>query len=182
MAIGIKAGDRVIVPSFTWIATANSVEYCGGVPVFCDSCLDTYNLDPTQLEKTILRLSAQGIHPKAIIAVHLFGLIADMGAILSIAKRYNMYVIEDAACAAGASYQGSPAGSLGHIGCFSFHPRKIITTGEGGMCTTNSGEYAEKLACLRSHGASLSEEQRHSSNRPYLMPDFKELGFNYPHE
>jgi perosamine synthetase len=178
-AIDIKPGDRVIVPSFTWIATANAVEYCGGIPVFCDSCRDTYNMDPEKLERVIERLLSAGIRPKAVIAVHLFGLSAEMDKISSIAKKYNMKVIEDAACAAGARYKGKATGSLGDIGCFSFHPRKVLTTGEGGMCTTNDKDLAERISCLRSHGASLSEEQRHHSNSPYLMPNFDVLGYNY---
>lgn len=178
-AIGIKAGDRVIVPSFTWIATANAVEYCGAIPVFCDSCRRSYNIDPLKLEEVIQKLLVEGIKPKAIIAVHLFGLAAEMDLINELAAKYNMKVIEDAACAAGASYRGKPTGSLGDIGCFSFHPRKVITTGEGGMCTTNDPILAERIACLRSHGASLSEEQRHHSDKPYLMPDFDALGYNY---
>lgn len=178
-AIDIQPGDRVIVPSFTWIATANAVEYCGGIPIFCDSCLDSYNIDPEKLEEVVKKLLVEGIQPKAVIPVHLFGLAANMDEILAISKKYNMKVIEDAACASGAGYKGKPTGSLGDIGCFSFHPRKVLTTGEGGMCTTNDKELAEKMSCLRSHGASLSEEQRHHSNSPYLMPDFDVLGYNY---
>lgn len=178
-AIGIGKGDRVIVPSFTWIATANVVEYCGGIPVFCDSRRNTYNIDPLKLREKVEQLVAEGFPPKAVIVVHLFGLSAEMDSIIAITREYGMSIIEDAACAAGASYKGKPVGSLGDIGCFSFHPRKIITTGEGGMCTTSSIQLAEKMTCLRSHGASLSEEQRHHSDRPYLMPDFDVLGYNY---
>ncbi|MDL2259348.1 DegT/DnrJ/EryC1/StrS family aminotransferase [Deltaproteobacteria bacterium OttesenSCG-928-K17] len=178
-AIGIKPGDRVIVPSFTWIATANVVEYCGATPVFCDSGLDDYNLDPAALADILGKELKAGRRPKALIAVHLFGLMADMGPIMDLAGEHGLTVIEDAACAAGAAWQGRAAGSLGAIGCFSFHPRKIITVGEGGMCLTNDPELAEKMACLRSHGASVSEEQRHGGGRPYLLPDFNVLGFNY---
>lgn len=179
LAVGVQPGDRVIVPSYTWVATANAVEYCGGVPVFCDSNPETYNLDLASVRSKIRECIAGGIYPKAIVAVHLFGLCAEMDAILEIAQEYNIKVIEDAACAVGAAYKDKSAGSIGDVGCFSFHPRKIITTGEGGMCTTNKAEIAEAINCLRNHGASISEEQRHNSNRPFLMPDFNVLGFNY---
>lgn len=178
-AIGIKENDIVIVPSFTWIATANAVEYCNAIPVFCDVDRKTYNIDPEKLEETIISLINKGKHPKAVIPVHLFGLCANMDKINEIAVEYNLKVIEDAACAVGAKYGNRFAGTFGDIGCFSFHPRKIITTGEGGMCVTNSQEYFEKMNCLRNHGASTSEEVRHHGNKPYLMPDFEELGYNY---
>lgn len=178
-ALNIGRGDLVIVPSFTWIATANAVEYCGAKPVFCDSDLETYNMDIDKLRMIIEELDSRGMKPKAIIAVHLFGLLANMRAICAIARKHGIKVVEDAACAAGASYLETPSGGFGDIACFSFHPRKVITTGEGGMCTTNDPDLAERLACLRSHGASLSEEQRHHSDRPYLMPDFNVMGYNY---
>jgi perosamine synthetase len=178
-ALGIKAGDAVIVPSFTWIATANVVEYCGATPLFCDCLAGTYCMDPDSCEAQIRKALDRQLSPKAIIPVHLFGLCADMKPLLDLAHRYKLKVVEDAACAAGASYHGRMAGSMGDVGCFSFHPRKIITTGEGGMCTTNSALTAEAMNCLRNHGASLSEEQRHGSDKPYLMPDFDMLGFNY---
>lgn len=179
LAAGVKPGDRVIVPSFTWIATANVVEYCQGVPIFCDSDIRTYNLDVRDLAKKVEECVKDGIPPKAIIAVHIFGLCAEMDEIREIASKYGMSVIEDAACAAGAAYRSKPAGSIGDVGCFSFHPRKIITTGEGGMCTTGDRQMAESIRCLRNHGGSLSEEQRHRSDSPYLLPDFNVLGYNY---
>lgn len=179
LAVGVKPGDRVIVPSFTWIATANAVEYCGGVPVFCDCDIDTYNISIDALASKLAEQARQGLTVKAVVPVHLFGLCAAMGPIRELAGQYGFKIVEDAACAIGAAYDGRPAGSLGDVGCFSFHPRKTVTTGEGGMCTTDNTIYAETIACLRSHGASLSEEQRHSSNRPYLMPDFDVLGYNY---
>lgn len=178
-ALNIRRGDLVIVPSFTWIATVNAVEYCGAQPIFCDSDADTYNIDVAKLVRIIEDLQSRKMKPKAIIAVHLFGLLANMGDICVLAKKYGIKIVEDAACAAGASYMETPSGGFGDIACFSFHPRKVITTGEGGMCTTNDSVLAERLACLRSHGASLSEEQRHHSNRPYLMPDFNVVGYNY---
>ena len=178
-ALGVTKGDYVIVPSFTWIATVNVVEYCGATPIFCDNDISTYNIDVEKLELILEELYKNGKTVKAVIPVHLFGLLADMDRILSLSKKYGFAVVEDAACAAGAMYDEKYAGSFGDIGCFSFHPRKVITTGEGGMCTTNDDVLAERLACLRSHGATVSEEQRHRSNSPYLMPDFNVLGFNY---
>ena len=179
-AVGVSQGDYVIVPSFTWIATANAVEYCGATPVFCDNDLNTYNIDVKKLEELLQKMYKAGKVVKAIVPVHLFGLVAEMDSIRELAKQYGgIRIVEDAACAAGAKYHDQFAGSLGDIGCFSFHPRKVITTGEGGMCTTNDALLSEKMSVLRSHGAVLSEEQRHHSDRPYLMPDFNELGFNY---
>ncbi|MBI5740638.1 MAG: DegT/DnrJ/EryC1/StrS family aminotransferase [Nitrospirae bacterium] len=172
-ALGIGAGDEVIVPAFTWIATANVVEYTGARPVFCDIDRTSYNIDPSQAEKLITSKT------RAIIPVHLFGLCADMERLSATCRARGIRIIEDAACAAGASYMKRMAGSFGDIGCFSFHPRKIITTGEGGMCTTNDKELADRMICLRNHGASVSEEERHGGPRPYLMPDFNMLGFNY---
>jgi len=109
--------------------------------------------------------------------VHLFGLCAPMDEIKTISG--DIPLIEDGACAAGSAYKGVPAGSLGLMGCFSFHPRKSITTGEGGMITTNDNELGEKLQILRNHGASISEEQRHHGAKPYILPDFNILGYNY---
>lgn len=179
LSVGISPGDGVIVPSFTWVATANVVEYCGAIPIFCDVDPVTYNIDPESARSVIKRVLATGQNVKAIIPVHLFGLCADMDAILDIASEYNLSIVEDAACAAGAGYKGRWAGSIGDVGCFSFHPRKVIVTGEGGICTTNDPEKAEMINCLRNHGASVSEEQRHNSNAPYLLPDFNLLGYNY---
>jgi Predicted pyridoxal phosphate-dependent enzyme apparently involved in regulation of cell wall biogenesis len=179
LALGVGPGDAVVVPSFTWVATANVVEYCGARPYFCDSCRDTYNLDLSRLEQLLDDLQKRGVRPKAVIAVHLFGLMTDMAALNEMADRYSFRIVEDAACAAGADQMGRPAGGWGEVGCFSFHPRKIITTGEGGMCTTNNDLIAAHIGQLRSHGASLSEEQRHSSDSPFLMPDFNEVGYNY---
>lgn len=175
----LQPNDAVFLPSFTWIATANAVEYCGARPFLCDVQETTNNLDPQSLREQILSAVRLGYRPRAVIAVHLFGLCADMDAVQRIADEYGMRVIEDAACAAGAQYKGRFAGALGDIACFSFHPRKVVTTGEGGMCTTQDDRLAEAMRCLRNHGASLSEEMRHVSSKPYLMPDFEVLGFNY---
>jgi len=171
-ALGIGPGDEVIVPAFTWVATANVVLYCGATPVFADVDRTTNNIDPVDL--------ARRITPKtrAVIVVHLFGLCADMDAIRAVLPPH-VKIIEDAACAAGASYKEALAGGLGDAAAFSFHPRKSITTGEGGMVTTNDDEIAEGANMLRNHGASISEEQRHKGPRPYLLPEFNLLGFNY---
>jgi perosamine synthetase len=171
VAIGIKEGDEVVVPAFTWISTANVVLYCGAKVVFVDVDRRTFNLDVKDLQSKITNRT------KAIIPVHLFGLCSDIDEIKKIVK--DIPIIEDGACAAGASYKGRPAGSLGTIGCFSFHPRKSITTGEGGMITTNDDKLAELLSSLRNHGASISEEERHNGSKPFILPDFNLLGFNY---
>lgn len=171
VALGVKAGDEVIVPAFTWVSTANAVLYCGADVKFVDIDPVTFNLDVGKLKSAITSRT------KAIIPVHLFGLCADMDAIKDVAAEIPL--IEDAACAAGAAYKNKPAGSLGTIGCFSFHPRKSVTTGEGGMLTTNDDKIAELLYKLRNHGASVSEEQRHHGPQPYILPDFKLLGYNY---
>jgi len=170
-AMEIGPGDEVIVPAFTWVATANVVVYCGATPVFADVNRHTYNLDPSNVARKVTPRT------KAIIAVHLFGLCADIDAITKAAP--GIPIIEDAACAAGSAYRERPAGSLGHAAAFSFHPRKSITTGEGGMVTTNDDALAERVNILRNHGASVSEEQRHHGARPYLMADYNLLGFNY---
>ena len=171
-ALGVGAGDEVIVPAFTWVATANVAVYCGATPVFADVDRVTYNIDPAEVAR---RLTPR---TKAVIAVHLFGLCADMAALRAVVPAH-IPIIEDAACAAGAAYQGVAAGALGLAAAFSFHPRKSITTGEGGMVTTNDVALAETMNMLRNHGAALSEEQRHQGPRPYLLPDFNLLGFNY---
>jgi dTDP-4-amino-4,6-dideoxygalactose transaminase len=171
VALEIKARDEVIVPAFTWVSTANVVIYQGAKVIFCDVNTSTFNMDVEDLKKKITSKT------KAIIPVHLFGLCADMDAIKKVAG--NIPLVEDGACAAGAAYKGVSAGALGTIGCFSFHPRKSVTTGEGGMITTNDDMLAEKISMLRNHGASISEEQRHHGARPYILPDFNMLGFNY---
>lgn len=171
VAMGIGPGDEVIVPAFTWVATANVVLYCGATPVFVDVDPKTYNLDPGAV--------AQAITPRtrAIIAVHLFGLCADIKAIQAVAG--DIPIIEDAACAVGSRYQNQFAGSLGMAAAFSFHPRKSVTTGEGGMVTTADPTLAKTVEQLRNHGASIPEEQRHHGPQPYLLPEFNLLGYNY---
>lgn len=171
-AMEIGPGDEVIVPAFTWIATANVVLYCGATPVFVDVSRTTFNLDPEQLASKVTDRT------KAVIPVHLFGLCADIDAIRA-AVPDGVKVLEDAACAAGARYKGTCAGALGDAAAFSFHPRKSVTTGEGGMVTTNSSDLAERMNQMRNHGATISEEQRHRGPKPYILPDFNLLGFNY---
>ena len=171
VALGVKEGDEVIVPAFTWVSTANVVLYCGAKVVFADINPITFNIDPADLKKRITSKT------KAIIPVHLFGLCADMDKIKEIAG--NIPLVEDGACAAGAAYKGTPAGAIGTIGCFSFHPRKSVTTGEGGMITTNDDQLADIMGMLRNHGASISEEQRHHGAKPYILPDFNLMGYNY---
>lgn len=172
MAMGVGPGDEVIVPAFTWVATANVVLYCGAIPVFVDVDPVSFNMDPAQVAAKITSKT------KAVIPVHLFGLCADVDAIRA-AIPEHVKILEDAACAAGAMYRGAKAGSLGDAGVFSFHPRKSITTGEGGMVTTNDDSLAEHMNMMRNHGAAISEEQRHHGPHPYLLPEFNLLGYNY---
>lgn len=171
LAVGVKPGDEVIVPAFTWVSTANAVIYCSAIPVFVDVDPVTFNIDISKIKNKITSKT------KAIIPVHLFGLCADIDAIKT--EFPNLKIVEDAACAAGSALRGKPAGSLGDIGCFSLHPRKSVTTGEGGMLTTNNEEAANLMDMLRNHGASVSEEQRHKGPKPYILPEFNLSGFNY---
>ncbi len=171
-ALGFGPGDEAIVPAFTWISTANVVEHLGGKVIFCDIDPITFNIDINQIESKISSKT------KAIIPVHLFGLSADMDPINEIAKQKNLWVVEDAACGFGAKYYGNHVGTLGTTGCFSFHPRKAITTGEGGMITTVDTELTERIKCLRDHGAAMSDLQRHLGAKPYLLSDHPEAGFN----
>lgn len=163
VALGIEAGDEVIMPAFSFPATANAVAQQGAVPVFVDIRPDTFNLDPELIEQAITSRT------KAVMPVHAFGLTADMDPINEVARAHGLPVIEDAACALGASYHGRAAGSLATAGVFSFHPRKIITTGEGGIITTDDAALAERLQVLRTHGAVRGD----------LFMEFVEVGFNY---
>lgn len=184
VASGIGPGMDVILPSYTFVATANAVEMTGATPVLCDVRTDTYNLCIESLEKTLEGYTAKGINKKtgntlkAIVAVHLFGLCADIHAINDIAARYGAIVIEDSACALGAAVGATKEGSFGNTSCLSFHPRKSITTGEGGMVLTNDDGLAEHMRQLRSHAASVSETDRHKQ-RGFLLPEYNEVGFNY---
>lgn len=171
-SVGIEKDDEVIVPAFTHPATANVVRYMGAKPVFVDVKLPDFNIETLEIEKKVTRKT------KAIIPVHLFGLPADMDPILDIASNSKLKVVEDAACAQGTVYKGKRVGDIGDCGAFSFHPRKSITTGEGGMLTTNDEEVAARAKILRSHGETISDELRHRADE-IVYPDFVMLGFNY---
>jgi dTDP-4-amino-4,6-dideoxygalactose transaminase len=173
LALGLCPGDEVIVPAFTWVTSAHSAEYVGARAVFADISLDTYNLDPAALSAAITPRT------RAVVVVHLFGQAAPMDEILAIVRRHSLAVIEDAACAVGTAYAGEPVGGFGDLGCFSFHPRKVITTGEGGMITTRDESLARCVASLRNHGAG-STPPGVSTERlpPYHMGSFNALGFN----
>lgn len=174
-AVGIGKGDKVIVPSFTYIATANAVEYTGAEVVFCDINLKTFNIDETKLEELINKdKSIKGIVP-----VNLFGLCANLPYIMELAKKYNLKVVEDSACGFDGWIGDKHSGTFGDCGCFSFHPRKSISTGEGGMLITNNEKIAEIVSQLRDHGASKSDLQRHKEKGGSLLPDFTMRGYNY---
>lgn len=172
LAAGVGPGHEVIVPSFTYVATANAVEYCGARPVFADIDLDTFNLDPRQVEE---RLSARTV---AVLPVHLFGLPADMESLAATCRRAGVAIVEDCACSLGAYLGGRHTGTFGLAGCFSFHPRKCITTGEGGMIVTDDAALAGRVRRLRDHGAAKSDLARHHEGGT-LLPEFNELGYNY---
>jgi dTDP-4-amino-4,6-dideoxygalactose transaminase len=170
-ALGVGPGDEVIVPAFTWVATANAVIHAGATPVFVDVREDSYNLDP------FLLAAALTPRTRAVIPVHLFGLCADLDA-LAAKLPPQVAVIEDAACAAGAALRGRPAGTMGRVGCFSFHPRKSITTGEGGMLTTADAALARRLRSLRNHG--IEEAEPGAPPLPAgTLADVILPGFNY---
>lgn len=171
LAMGIKPKDEVIVPSYTFIATANSVLYAGAKPVFVDINDKTYNIDPDKIQEKITDKT------KLIMPVHQVGLPADMDNINKIAHENNLKVMEDAACALGSEYGGKKIGSI-NTACFSFHPRKSITTGEGGMILTNDGEIDNLARILRSHGASVSDLARHKSDK-VVFEEYPYLGYNY---
>lgn len=159
----IGSGDEVLVADFTFPATANVVVQQGAVPVLVDICLDTFTIDIDDLRAKITPQT------KAIIPVDAFGCAANMDPINQLAQEHNLVVIEDAACAIGTTYKGRYCGNLSDLGCFSFHPRKVITTGEGGMITTNNPEHAEKIQLLRSHGG----------KRNGFLYSYEAAGYNY---
>ena len=161
-ALGIEKGDEVIVPTLTFVATANVVVYCNAKPVFVDSHPEYYNMDPSKIEEVITPKT------KAIIPVHLYGHPCDMDWIKDIAEEHDLYVVEDAAQAHGAEYKGKKVGSFGDISCFSFYGNKTMTTGEGGMCLTNNEEIAEKIRLLINHGKNPTKHFWHDV-----------IGFNY---
>jgi dTDP-4-amino-4,6-dideoxygalactose transaminase len=163
IALGVEPGDEVIIPDFSFPATANAVVQTGAIPIFVDIEPDTFNLDPTKLEAAITEKTT------AIMPVHAFGLPANMDAINAIAAKFSIPVIEDAACALSGQVNGKQAGGLADLGVFSWHPRKIITTGEGGMILTDRDDLAERIAVLRTHGAVRGE----------FFMEFVDAGFNY---
>ncbi len=171
--LGLKPGDEVIVPAFTWVSTPNVVEYMGAKPVFCDIDLDTFNADPGALEAAVTADTVGAI------PVHLFGLCAQMEPVTNAARQGDFWIVEDAACGFGAVQAGRHAGTFGEIGAFSFHPRKSLTTGEGGMLTTSNEDWSEAARSLRDHGAGQSDLDRHTSPHAFLLSDFDQLGFNY---
>jgi perosamine synthetase len=162
LALGVGPGDEVIVPAFTFVATANAVTYTGATPVFVDSAPDTWTIDPALVEQVVTPRT------KAIIPVHVYGHPADMDPLLELARDHHLAVVEDAAEAHGARYRGRPVGSLGDIGIFSFYGNKIVTTGEGGMCVTDRDDIAQRLRVLRNHGMTSPGRYWH-----------ERLGFNY---
>lgn len=172
MALGLKPGDEVIVPAFTWVTSAHCAEYVGARAVFADIELATYNIDPAALAAAVTPRTA------AIVAVHLFGQAAPMDEIRTIAKQHGLAIIEDAACAIGTTYKGKPVGTLGDVGCFSFHPRKIVTTGEGGAVTTNDDEIARAVRSLRNHGSTGPQTLLDEPHGPWTMSTFDRLGYN----
>jgi perosamine synthetase len=168
---GVGPGDEVVVPSLSFVATANAVWHCGAQPVFADIDPLTYNLDPVRAERAITAKT------KAIMPVHQVGLPADMDSFFEIGERHGVAIVEDAACAIGATYKGRPIGSLGSLACFSLHPRKVITTGEGGMIAVEDPDVAERLRRLRAHGMDMSDLARHSAN-DVVIEAYPERGWN----
>lgn len=189
-ALEIKEGDDVIVPSFSFIATANSVAHTGATPIFADIDWHTYNISPLAIQKIIdsgytfdkakktLINNITRNHLRAIMAVHQVGLPADMDAINLIGRKYGLFVMEDAACAIGSEYNGKRIGAHSPLVCFSFHPRKIITTAEGGVVTTDSKEYAQKIHALRQHYMTVSDLARHKAGS-IIFESYPDIGYNF---
>jgi perosamine synthetase len=177
LTLGVKPGDQVITASHSFIATANSVRYCGATPVFVDIDSATFNIDPARIERAITERT------KAILCVHQVGMPCDMARIMEIASRHGLAVIEDAACAIGSEIRvgnrweriGKPHGD---IACFSFHPRKVITTGEGGMLTTRNAAWDAQFRMLRQHCMSIPDTKRHAS-ADVIFESYPQIGFNY---
>ena len=167
MALGIRQGDGIIIPSFAWPSAANIVHLLGAMPIFLDSKTSDYNLNVNLLERIIEQAKSDGLRVKAILPVHQFGAPCEISKVLEIAAKHNLKVIEDSACALGTKIDGQQAGTFGLAGIFSFHPRKIITTGEGGAIITDSVEFAEKCRALRNHG------NLRSAGLNYRMTDFQ---------
>lgn len=164
LALNIKHGDEVIVPDFTYPATGNVVFHVGAKPVLVDVDAKTFNVNPEEVEEAV------NSKTKAVIPVHLFGQSADMKSIMEIAEEHDLYVVEDAACGIGATQCGKKAGTFGDASCFSFHPRKILATGEGGMLVTNDDDLAERARVLKNHGIKKKFDKR---------PSFVEAGYNF---
>jgi perosamine synthetase len=173
LAAGVKPGDEVLCPSLSFIATANAIVYAGAIPVFVDIDKATYNIDSNCIESAITPRT------KAILIVHQIGLPAALAEISAIAGRHGLQVVEDAACAIGSEYKGQRVGApYSSMACFSFHPRKVLTTGEGGMITTADEETASRLRRLRQHGMSVSDLARHGSGK-VVIESYDEVGYNY---
>jgi perosamine synthetase len=168
---GIEEGDEVICPSMTYIATPNSIKYVNATPVFAEVD-EQYNLDIEDVKNKITSKT------KAILLVHQIGMPANIDAFKELCLVHNLVLIEDAACAIGSSYNGAKIGSHSDLVCFSFHPRKVISTGDGGMITTNNEAYAERLRRLRQHGMSVNDRVRHLSSK-VILEDHLEIGYNY---
>jgi dTDP-4-amino-4,6-dideoxygalactose transaminase len=172
LALGVGPGDEVVCPSMSFIASANAIRHAGATPVFADVDPRTFNLDPEAAEAAITPRT------RAILVVHQIGLPANIDRFQALARRHGVEILEDAACAIGSRYKGRPIGGNGSIACFSFHPRKVISTGEGGMVTTDSESQARRLRLLRQHGMSVSDTVRHSA-RQVIIEEYEELGYNY---
>ncbi|PCJ81808.1 MAG: aminotransferase DegT [Flavobacteriales bacterium] len=171
LVAGVGEGDEVICPSMSYIATANSIRYANAIPVFAEVG-DDYNLDIDDAQKKITSKT------KAILLVHQIGMPADIDAFRQLCEAHNVILIEDAACAVGSAYNGQKIGSHSELVCFSFHPRKVITTGDGGMITTSNPKFAERLKRLRQHGVSVTDRARHSADK-IIFEEYLELGYNY---
>lgn len=170
--IGLQPRDEVIIPSFSWISTANSVEFLGAKAVFCDIDINTFDIDAAQIEEKITKKT------KAIYPVHLFGLAADMQAVMKIANKHHIKVVEDCACGLGAEIGNKHVGLFGLGGILSFHPRKSITTGEGGMVITGKKSVADMVMMLREHGTIKTDFARHKGKGGYLLTEYPILGYN----
>jgi perosamine synthetase len=172
VVMNIGPGDEVICPSMSFIATANAIVHSGATPVFADVDPQTYNLDPDAAEAAITPRT------KAIMPVHQIGMPADMDSLNEIGRKHGIKIFEDAACAIGSRYKGRLIGGHSEMACFSLHPRKIITTGDGGLITTNNGAYAARLRLLRQHGMSVPDTVRHGAKK-VIIESYTEVGYNY---
>lgn len=172
LVLGIGPGDEVLLPSLSFIASANAVLYVGGRPVFVDVDQQTYNINPSQLAHLMTP------RVRAIMAVHQIGLAAPLLPLRKFASENGLHFIEDAACALGSSNAGEYVGTNSEMCCFSFHPRKVITTGEGGMIVTRNSQLADRLRILRSQGMTIPSHARHKMAQP-VFEEYQELGFNY---